>query len=515
MKKISELPVKFYVRFRLTAWQRMRFVLSCVVIQGILLVLISGCSFAPKYTQPKAPVPVTWPESTSYNSHGASYGKSNNASYGKDNNTAPHAVKSPAKFSVSSLSRKEFFIDENLGKIIEISLKNNRDLRLAALNAEEARALYGIQRSELFPTMDAVGMVNKRRLPSDLSYTGKPMIEKQYSVDFGISSWEIDFFGRIRSLKEQALQNFLATDQARRSAQIALVAEVAQAYYTFAADRENLKLSISTFKTQQGAYNLIESQYKSGLANELDLRRAQTQVDSARGTTARYTSQVARDKNALNLLAGFQLPKELLPKDLSDVKVPESISCGLSSNVLLNRPDIMSAEHQLKAAYAFIGAARASFFPRIALTTGVGTASSELSGLFKSGSGTWNFAPQAALPVFDARIWAAYRVSKAQRKIALAKYEKTIQTAFREVADALAVRGTIDQQVSAQQSLVKALEESYRLARTRYTNGIDSYLSVLDAQRSLFDAQQGLNLLRLTRLVNDARLYAVLGGGEK
>jgi len=260
-------------------------------------------------------------------------------------------------------------------------------------------------------------------------------------------------------------------------------------------------------------YNLIKKQYETGLANELDLHRAQTQVETARGEVARYSQLVAQDQNALNLLAGSPVPEDLLPRGLEDIKPPRDISPGLSSEVLLRRPDIMAAEHQLKAAYAYIGAARAAFFPRISLTTALGTASNELSGLFDSGNGTWNFTPQIVMPIFDARTWAAYRVSKAQRKIALAQYERAIQTAFREVADALAVKGTVDERLAAQRSLVEALSQTYRLSKKRYESGIDSYLGVLDAQRSLFAAQQGLTTLRLSKLANRVRLYAVLGGG--
>jgi len=304
----------------------------------------------------------------------------------------------------------------------------------------------------------------------------------------------------------------LATDEARRSAQIILVSEVARAYLTLAADRENLKLARSTLTNQQAAYDLIHREYEVGVATELDLRRAQISVDAAKGDIARYMQMTAQDQNALNLLAGSSVPMDLLPEDLAGVNPPKEISPGLSSEVLLNRPDIVTAEHRLKGAYAFIGAARAAFFPRISLTASVGTASDELSGLFGSGSDTWNFRPQIAAPIFDARTWAAYRVSKAQREIALAQYEKTIQTAFREVADALAVLNTVDQQVSAQQSLINAVEDTYRLSNIRYTKGIDSYLGVLDAQRSLYAAQQGLISLHLAKLANQVRLYAVLGG---
>jgi len=447
---------------------------------------------APKYTRPEAPIPAKWPQGAAY----------------KDTQTIPEARIAP------DLSRQEFFADEKLQKIIETALDNNRDLRLAALNVERVRALYGVQRAELFPSVSAIGSGSKRRSSSDLTRPGEPRTTEQYSVNLGIASWEIDFFGRIRSLKDQALQAYLATEQGRRSAQISLVAEVARVYLTLAKDRENLKLARSTLDTQQGVYDIIRRQYEVGLANELDLRRAQTQVDAARRDVPRFMQLAAQGQNGLNLLAGSPVPEDLLPPDLASVSPPKEISPGLSSEALLRRPDIMAAEYQLKGAYAFIGAARAALFPRIALTTAVGTASDELSGLFKSGSGTWSFTPQITMPIFDARTWAALRVSKTVRKIALTQYEKVIQTAFREVADSLAVQGTIDQQVKAQESLVNAVAETYRLSNKRYTKGIDSYLDVLDAQRSLYAAQQGLTELRLGRLVNQVTIYQVLGGGE-
>jgi len=267
-------------------------------------------------------------------------------------------------------------------------------------------------------------------------------------------------------------------------------------------------------ETQQTSYDLIKKLYEVGLSTKLDLRRAQTQVDAARRDMPRYTQQLARDENALNLLTGSPVPKNLLPSDMASINPPRDISPGLSSEVLFRRPDIIAAEHQLKAAYAYIGAARAAFFPRIALTTGIGTASDELSGLFSSGTGTWNFAPRIAMPVFDMRTWAALRVTKTIRKIALTQYEKAIQTAFREVADSLAVQGTVGEELSAQQSLVNAVAETYRLSEDRYNKGIDSYLGVLDAHRSLYIQQRILILLRLSRLTNQVRLYAVLGGGS-
>jgi multidrug efflux system outer membrane protein len=273
-------------------------------------------------------------------------------------------------------------------------------------------------------------------------------------------------------------------------------------------------LIASTLEAQEDSYKMIRKRYDVGFSSELDLLRAQSQVDTARGDVARYTQLIALDENALNLLAGSPVDQEILPSDMGSINPPKEISPGLSSGLLLQRPDIMAAEHQLKAANANIGAARAAFFPNISLTTAIGTASADLSGLFKSGQGTWLFAPQIVMPIFDARTWSAYDVVKVEKEIAVAQYEKAIQTAFREVADALAVRGTVNQQITAQQSLVDAGAATYRLSQARYTKGIDSYLSVLDAQRSLYGAQQGLIVLRLARTVNTVTLYKVLGGGE-
>jgi multidrug efflux system outer membrane protein len=464
------------------------------LLVGITL-LLCGCTFAPEYTRPEAPIPSDWPTGAAYKETKAMPG------------TPP----------VTEKPWREFFPDKRLQRLIDMALNNNRDLRLAALNAERARALYGIQRAELLPSVDGTARWVKTRVPADISGTEVAPTIQEYDVNLGIASWEIDFFGRIRSLKDRALEEYLSTEQARRSAQILIVSGVANAYLTLAADRETLRLAETTLEMQTRAYDLIKRRADVGLASELDLNRAQTQVDTARGDIARFTQLAAQDENALNLLVGSPspVPSELMPADLDSVSPPQEISPGLSSEVLLCRPDIMAAEHQLKAANAYIGAARAAFFPRISLTAAFGTASGELSGLFKPGSEAWNFAPLIVMPIFDARLWSAYDATKVEKEIALTQYGKTIQTAFREVADALAVRGTVDQQVSAQQSLVDAFARTYRLSVARYTKGIDSYLSVLDAQRSLYAAQQGLIALRLGRLANQVRLYAVLGGGSE
>jgi multidrug efflux system outer membrane protein len=453
--------------------------------------VLGGCTMAPKYTRPAAPVPAAWPTGAPY----AEAGATTNAQ------------------DIADVGWKTFFADEKLRHVIGAALTNNLDLRAAVLNVELARAMYGVRRAELLPSVNATGSENKQRLPADLSNTGSRQTTTRYDVNLGVFSWEPDFFGRIRSLKDRALQEYLATEQARRSAQILLVSSVANAYLALAADRESLGLAETTLKSQQDAYLLIKRRHDRGLVTELDLFRAQTQVDSARGDVAQFSQRSAQGENALNLLAGSPVPAELLPSLLGDVTPPREIQAGVSSAVLLRRPDVVQSEDLLKAANADIGAARAAFFPRISLTAAFGTASGELSGLFKPGSGTWNYAPQAVVPVFDARTWSAFKAAKAQQKLAVTQYEKAIQSAFKEVADALAVRSTINERVSAQQSLADAVAATYRLSTLRYNKGIDSYLSVLDAQRSLYSAQQGLVLLRLARLASVVRLYAVLGGG--
>jgi outer membrane protein, multidrug efflux system len=465
----------------------------CAMRIALAAILLTGCTMIPEYTRPEPPIPSDWPSGPAYQG-------------------APITEGAPL---AADLEWREFFTDERLQKIIETAVENNRDLRLAALNVERVRAFYRIQRAELLPTIDAVGIGVKERVPADLSATRKRMTVEQYSVDLGIISWEIDFFGRIRSLKDRALEEYLATEEARRSVQILLISAVSNAYLTLAADREGFKLARSTLASQEEAYNLVRRRYELGLASELDLRQAQTQVESARGDIALFARLVAQDENGLNLLVGSPspVPTDLLPVDLAGVKPPKEISPGITSEVLLTRPDIMAEEHRLKAANANIGAARAAFFPRISLTSTLGTASMELSDLFKSGQGTWSFAPQIVAPIFDARLWSAYDATKAEKEIALAQYEKAIQTAFNEVADALAISGTVDNQLSAQESLTDAVAETYRLSKSRYTWGFDSYLGVLDAQRSLYAAQQELISIRLAKLANQVRLYAVLGGG--
>jgi multidrug efflux system outer membrane protein len=339
----------------------------------------------------------------------------------------------------------------------------------------------------------------------------------QYNVGLGVSSYELDLFGRVRSLKDQALQQFFATGEARRSVQISLVAEVANNYLTLAADREQLKLAKDTLTSQQASYQLIKRRYEAGMSSALDLHQAQTSVDTARVDIARFTTFVAQDENALNLVVGSRVEADLIPSALTDtLTAVKELQPGLPSDVLLRRPDILQAENLLKGANANIGAARAAFFPRITLVSSVGFGTDDLAGLFKGGSFIWKFAPQISIPIFQGGANRAnLKTAEVDRDIAVAQYEKAIQTAFREVADALAQRGTIDDQLAAQESLTEATGESYRLSQARYESGINSYLNVLDSQRSLYSAQQGLISVNLTRLSNLVTLYKVLGGGSE
>ncbi len=463
----------------------------------ILLLLIPtslflcGCPKKAQYVRPAAPVPGAWPESPGM---------------GED---------APGAAVAFNMDWKEFFMDRQLQSVIGLALENNRDLRVAALNIEKAQALYRIQSAERRPVVAASAGAEGYRVPENMAGDGDSQTVAQYTVGVGIASWELDFFGRIKNYKSSALEQYLATEQARSAAQISIVAAVANAYLALAADRENLKLAEATMNAQQASYDLIRQSRELGIASDLVVRQAQTQVESARVDIARYSGRVAQGVHAINLLVGIPVPDELLPRDLNGTPAMKEIAAGLPSDVLLRRPDILAAEHRLKACYANINAARARFFPRISLTAGaVGFVSSDLADLFKWGSRTWNFIPQATLPLFDSGARSAgVKVAEADRDIAVAQYEKSIQEAFREASDALSFRATLLDQQQAQQSLVNALEETYRLSEARYKGGIDSYLSVLVAQRSLNAAQQQLVGTRLARLSNLVNLYKVLGGG--
>ncbi len=454
-----------------------------------LSIFLCGCPRSVKYSRPALPVPEAWPESAA----------------------GPAVAGAPAAVDIKW---QEFFTDQRLRSVIDLALANNRDLRVATLNIEKAQALFRIQRSQQYPTIAASASLDAYRVPRTLSGAEEDETVSQLTVGLGMASWELDFFGRIRSLKSAALEQYLATEQAHSATQISLVAAVAGAYLALAADRENLKLAQVTLDAQQTSYQLILRSSQVGIASDLDLRQAQTQVDAARVDIARYSGQVTLDENALILLVGTPVAPGVLSDELGKVGALKDVTAGVPSDVLLRRPDIRAAEHQLKAAYASIGAARAAFFPRISLTAAAGITSSDLTNLFKPAAGTWNFAPQAVLPIFDygAR-QAGYRAAEVDRDMAVAEYERAIQSAFREVSDALMLRTNLVAQQDSLQSLVNSLEETYRLSEARYKGGIDSYLSVLVAQRALYAAQQQLVGVRLARLSNLVTLYKVLGGG--
>jgi multidrug efflux system outer membrane protein len=450
---------------------------------------------APTYTQPAAPAPTAWPGGPAYKAHDAA----------------------TSQKPLAEIPWQEFFVDPQLRKLIDLTLENNRDLRVATLNIERSRAQHQIRRADLLPQVDASGGANFQRIPETLSGTGRAMTVDQYSVGLGVSSYELDLFGRVRSLKDQALEQYLATEQARRSVQISLVSQVAVTYLALAADIERLQLAKETLTNQQESYKLSKNRFEAGVTSFLDLNQARTTVDTARVDIARYTTLVAQDENALSLVVGSPVPADLLPQSLSESLTSlRDLSPGLPSEVLLSRPDILQAEGQLKGANANIGAARAAFFPRITLVSSIGFGTDDLAGLFKPGSFAWKFAPQITLPIFDGGgNRAKLTVAEVDRDIAVAQYEKAIQTAFREVADALALRGTIDEQLAAQQSLTDATAESLTLSQARYEKGVDSYLTVLDSQRSLYGARQNLIGTRLARLANLVTLYKVLGGGSR
>jgi len=453
------------------------------------VLLLCGCtSLAPDYEQPPAPVADAWPASPE-----------------------PQA----GSVDTSAIYWRDFYRDQRLRELIGLSLENNRDLRVAALNIERARAQYRIQRAAVFPAVDATAGETAQKIPESVSQTGEAYINRQYSVELGVAAYELDLFGRVRGLKEQALQAYLAQEETRRGAQISLIAEVANAWLTLAADRALLKLAQDTLDSQRKSYELTTRSFELGVASGLEQAQARTSVESARADVAGFTAQVAQDRNALRLLVGDAVPPELLPGDeVVPVTTLTELPAGVPSQTLRRRPDVLAAEHQLIAANANIGVARAAFFPSISLTASAGTASDDLSDLFGDGTDTWTFAPQINLPIFAAGAnRAALDVAKTDREIFLTQYELSIQTAFREVADALAQRATVDEQLDAAQALTDATSRSYALSEARYRGGVDSYITLLDSQRSLYAAQQQLIRTRLARESNLVTLYRVLGGG--
>lgn len=444
---------------------------------------LAGCSLIPSYERPAAPVPAQWP------------GTAN-----------PTSGAAPA----AELAWQDFFADAALRRLIELALLNNRDLRVAVLNIEQARAQLGIKRADQFPTLNAG--VSGSRTPS-----GSGGNTSVYSAGLLVTAYEIDFFGRIASLKEQALAQYLATTEGSKTTQISLIATVAQSWLSLLADEELLALSNQTLATREESLKLARLRLDNGAASELDWRQAQSLLETARVTLAQQQRQRALDENALSLLLGQALPADartqLLTARLTQLRLPD-LPAGLPSDLLTRRPDILQAEQQLMAANANIGAARAAFFPRISLTAGAGSASNELAGLFKGGSWGLTLAPQLLLPLLDAgRNQAGLDSATTGRDIAIAQYEKAIQNAFREVADALAGQETLKRQLSAQQDQTEAETQRLRLTDLRFKNGAASLLDSLDAQRSLFSAQQAVVQTRLAYLQNQVVLYKTLGGG--
>ncbi|UIF87579.1 AdeC/AdeK/OprM family multidrug efflux complex outer membrane factor [Cupriavidus sp. UYPR2.512] len=458
------------------------------------MAMLAGCSLIPRYERPASPVEAAYPQGPAY--------------------LPADAAADAGQVPAVELGWHDFFADPRLRRLIELALQNNRDLRVAALNVEAFGAQYRIQRADLFPAVGVAAQGTRQRIPADLSSTGQRTIGSQYGVSVGTTAWEIDLFGRLRSLSEAALEQYFASDEARRSAQISLVASVASAYLTQRADEALLQLTRETLANYERSYGLTRRSYEEGIASRLDLRQAQTAVETARASLARYTRLVAQDQNALVLLLGTSPPADL-PEGLPlEQKLFADVPAGLPSDLLQNRPDVLAAEHRLRSANADIGAARAAFFPSISLTASAGTASRQLSGLFAAGSGTWLFQPQINLPLFTAgSLRASLDFATIQKDVNVAQYERTVQTAFREVADGLAARGTYTSQLQAQIRFVEAAQDAYGLADRRYRTGVDSYLAVLDAQRSLYNAQQLLIQARLEQLTSEVNLYKALGGG--
>jgi multidrug efflux system outer membrane protein len=462
-----------------------------LLFAALLGTVVTGCTLAPKYQRPALPVSQAWPT-----------------------DTAPAAAPNSTN-AAADIGWRDFFHDPRLQQLIGDALTNNRDLRVAVLNVEVARAQYRIQRAALFPQVDATGNYTRQRSPSFLLFPGESVVNSQYNVDLGTASYELDLFGRIRSLKRQALENYFATHEAQRNAQIALIAQVALEYLTAAELDEQLATARQTLATVQSAYDLNRQSYDAGSASELDVRSAEAQVASARVSVAAYEQQRYQAGHALALLLGETPPTNLPPvQSLDSQALVADLPAGLPSDLLQRRPDILEAEHQLQAANANIGAARAAFFPAIKITANAGFSSDQLSSLFASGSGTWLFNPQITIPIFTAGANKAnLDVANLNKRIEIANYEKAIQTAFREVADALSARASLDEQLDGQQKLVAAEQGRYDLADARYRNGVDNYLTVLSAQQDLYTAQENLVALQYSRLANLITLFQALGGG--
>jgi multidrug efflux system outer membrane protein len=465
-----------------------------ILLTTLAAIALCSCAstFAPRYEQPVPPIPAQWPADT--------------------------ASGSPAltrQDSITGDSIQAVFADPQLQQTIQTALDNNRDLRIAALNIEKARAQYRIRRSELMPSVD-IGLADSSgRTPASVSGTGAAVTSHVYSATLGISAWELDLFGRLRNLKDQALQQYFATEEIQHAARLGLISEVAGTYLSWEAASEQLAVARETLRSRQEAYDLQRQLRDVGNAPDLSVRQAEAELEAARDQALALESDVATIRNALQLLVGTQLPADLRPTvPLESMLAVQDLPAGLPSDLLHRRPDILAAEHALRAANANIGAARAAFFPNISLTGGIGRASDSLSDLFDGSNRAWSFAPQISVPVFNAgRLRASLDVAKVERTIAVADYERSIQSAFREVADTLVIRDSLDGRLLAQQRQVEAAQDAYVLVQRRYDNGVSPYLEVLDAQRTLYAARQGWIATRLARQTNLVTMYKALGGG--
>ena len=448
-------------------------------------VLLAGCSMAPGHVRPTGAIPAALPQGEAYR---------------------PATTDAP---DVTALGWKDFFLDPKLRDVIALGLENNRDLRVAMANTLQARAQYRSQRADLVPAVSTSASASYSNLALSTGTT------QSYALNAGLSSFEIDLFGRVRSLTRAAQEQYFASQEAQRAARITLIAEIAAAYVTLAADKDQLRISREVLESYRQSVELTGAQFHNGVSSELALRQADTNYQSARNDIATRQTQIAQDINALNLLVGKTLPDDLLPQGLGakDYTVPD-LPANLSSAVLLRRPDVLQAEHQLIAQEANIGAARAAMFPTISLTSTLGTLSSGLSGLFKPNSDSWTVSPSATWTIFDAgKRRANLRYYEAGQQAAIATYEGTLQTAFKEVADALATRGTIDEQVSARTARANSADVAARLSDARYRAGVDSFLTTLDSQRTAYSARQDLLTTRLARINNLIEIYRYLGGG--
>jgi multidrug efflux system outer membrane protein len=456
----------------------------------MLFFVLSGCvSMAPSYQQPPLPVATAYPD-------------------------APLTVETDVGQGTIATGWRYYFSDPPLQTLIKLALDNNRDLRTAVLRVEEARAVHGIQRAEQFPTIGSRAGVDRSRIPADLSPTGKPVEGSQYQVALGLASWEVDFWGRIRNLKEAALENYLATDAARRAASISLVAQVANSYLSLREVDERLVLARRAITNRAESLRIFTRRVQVGSTSRLDLTQVQTLLTQAQALGAQLEQLRAAQAQALTLLIGTPVDLPARPDTLGEQAVLVELRPGLPSDLLIQRPDIVAAEHQLKAANANIGAARAAFFPNITLTGSFGTASAELEGLFASGSHAWVFSPSISLPLFDGgQRRNNLNLTEARRDLAVAAYEKAVQSAFRDVADALSARHWLAEQLAIAQTAEAVQTERARLSQLRYDNGAATFLEVLDAGRELLSAEQQVVQIRRALLTSRVSLYAALGGG--